>query len=146
MAGFDAGSVVEPLNYTFEPHVKGAAGTIREPTDAQLQEFYQGIKTMLADFKGKLPEGADSISDPTELMGIIEDLDFEVIAAITDRVAGIYSGLCSDHPSKAQILKLPPRIRNVFFGWLQQEVMSPEVVGGGGNAQVLTLPPAAAAR
>jgi hypothetical protein len=41
-------------------------------------------------------------------------------------------------------MALPMRIRTIFYRWLQEEVMSPEAVSGGGNAQVTTLRSAAA--
>jgi hypothetical protein len=145
MAGFDSGTVVEPLDYTFEAHIKGCKGTIKEPTDRQLAEYLSGIKELVSSFKGQLPESlVQGSTDITELMNAVEDLDPEVIIRFHEGMAGLFAALCSGEPDKATILKLPIRIRAVFYAWLQQEVMSPEAAPGGGSAQVVTMPRAAA--
>ena len=133
MAGFDAGSVVEPLSYTFRPHVE-AAGTIREPDDKQIAAFLTGLKEIGAEFRDKIPEDVDT-GNPAEILAAIEDLDTSVVLQVNAKLAGLYADLCSGAPSRSQVLALPPRIRTIFFSWLQQEVLSPEAVPGGGSTQ-----------
>jgi hypothetical protein len=141
MAKFDAGSVVEPLEWTFEPFVPGAKGVVKEPNDAQITQYLRDIKAIAAEIKAKVPDAPDG-NDPADLMSSLDDLDPEGIRELTGKMAGIVAALCSDDPSAETILALPPRRRTMFFGWLQQEVMSPEAAPGGGNAQVTTLRPA----
>jgi len=143
MPAFDSGSVVEPLDWSFEKHVKGARGTVREPNDRQIADYLADMKKFIASTKGKLPEDVDA-DNPAELVAAMDGLDPEITVQLHQELAGVYASLCSGEPSRELLLKLPPRIRTVFYGWLQREVMSPEVVPGGGSAQVTTLRPAAA--
>ncbi|HTJ67547.1 MAG TPA: hypothetical protein VL551_08475 [Actinospica sp.] len=139
MAGFNAEAVVEPLDYSFRPHVD-KAGTIKEPTDRQIAAYLAGVKKLIKDYRGQLPD--DLIGGSTDMAAVlsaVEDLDAEVTVRFNADMAGLFADLCSGDPSKDDILALPPRIRAVFARWLQQEVMAPEAAPGGGNAQVKTL-------
>ena len=137
MAAFNAGTVVEGLDWTFEPFVR-ASGTIQEPTDAQVAQYMKDIKAIAAEVKAKVPDAPDG-GDLVDLTDAVADLDLDSIADLTGKMAGIVAALCSGDPSAETILALPPRRRTMFYGWLQQEVMSPEAAPGGGNAQVTTL-------
>ena len=142
MTGFNAATVVEALDWTFEPFVR-ASGVIQEPNDDQINAYLTDVKAIGAEIKEKVPDAPDGNS-PTDLMDALEDLDLDSVAELTGRMAGIMAALCSGEPSREQILALPPRRRTMFYGWLQQEVMSPQAAAGGGNAQVRTLRSAAA--
>jgi hypothetical protein len=152
MPGFDAGSVVEPLDYSFktllDPSGKpycDKAGAVREPTDRQLADYLAGIKKLVASFRGKLPDDLMSgTASPAELTDAVGDLDPEVVIEFHAGLAAVVAKLCSDDPSAEDLLKLPIRIRGLFYSWLQQEVMAPEAAPGGGSAQVTTLRRAAA--
>jgi hypothetical protein len=143
MPAFDSGSVVEPLDYSFEKHIPGCKGTVQEPTDKQIAKYLADVKKMSAEMKASLPEGIDA-DDPMELLAAMETLDTDIVLKMHDTLAGIYASLCSGEPSKATLLKLPARIRVMFYAWLQQEVMAPEAAPGGGMASVKQLRPAAA--
>jgi hypothetical protein len=143
MAAFNAGTVVEALDWTFEPFVPGAKGVVKEPNDAQITQYLRDLKAIAAEIKAKVPDAPDG-NDPADLMSSLDALDPEGISELTGKMAGIVAALCSGDPSKETILALPPRRRVMFFGWLQQEVMSPEAAPGGGSAQVRTLRSAAA--
>jgi hypothetical protein len=142
MAGFNAGSVVEPLDYDFRPFVD-AHGTITEPTDAKIAAYLDGIKAIIKKAEGLIPEGVDE-NDPGALVKALDNLEASAVVGVMGEMAELYSKLCSGKPTKAQILNLPMRIRQVFFAWLQSEVMSPEVVTGAGNGAVTQLPRAVA--
>jgi hypothetical protein len=62
----------------------------------------------------------------------MEDLDVEIVASMTQQMATIVADLCGGFPARDDILRVPPRIRNMFFAWVQEQVMSPEAVTGGG--------------
>lgn len=136
MAGFDAGSVVDPLDYTFKPDVD-VEGVIKEPSDKQIAEYMTNVKNLVKDLKGKLPDalltGGDI--DITQLFAAADDLDPGVVVDFHTQMAGLFAKLCSGEPSKASILALPIRKRVMFYGWLQREVMSPEPASGGGKQQ-----------
>ena len=142
MAAFNAGTVVEGLDWTFEPFVH-ASGTIREPNDEQIAAYLADVKAIGQEVREKVPDAPEG-SNPADLMAALENLDLGQVAELTGKMAGIMAALCSGDPSKETILALPPRRRTMFYGWLQAEVMSPEAAPGGGNAQVRTLRSAAA--
>lgn len=142
MAGFSAESVVEPLDYDFRTKDDPDAvhGTVKEPTDKQIAAYLSGVKRLVKEFRGKLPdEMIAGSTDIAAMLSAVEDLDEDLTLKFNDGMADLFAGLCSGEPSKADILGLPPRIRAVFFNWLQREVMSPEAAPGGGKAQVKNL-------
>lgn len=145
MAGFDAASVVEPLDYTLRPHVD-KAGTIREPNDRQIADYLGGYQKLIRDYRGQLPDQlvAGVSPDIGAVLDAATELDTEVVLKLNADVAALVAALCSNDPSKDDILGLPPRIRGMFCSWVQKEVMSPEAAPGGGRAQVRTLRSAAA--
>lgn len=144
MAGFNAATVVEPLDYDFrtKDNPKGKYGVIREPNDRQIADYMSGVKTLVKGLRADLPEaiakGGDDV-DIAALFMAVDDLDPEVVVKFHDDMAGIFASLCSGEPSKEDILSVPIRIRVVFYGWLQTEVMSPEVAPGAGS-NVTKLP------
>jgi hypothetical protein len=141
LAGFDAASVVEPLDYTLRPHVD-KAGTIREPNDRQIADYLAGYQQMVKDYRDKLPdELVAGIGNPDvgAILDATAELDTELVIKLNTEVAGLVAALCSGDPSKDEILGLPPRIRAMFCAWVQKEVMSPEAAPGGGRSQVKTL-------
>jgi hypothetical protein len=143
MAGFDAGTVVEPLDYKFEAFAPGCNGRISEPTDDQIVKFLTDIKELVTRLH-KEAEASVASRDPADLVDAIEELDPSVVGEFHQELAGIFAGLCSDTPSREAILRLPMRVRVVFYGWLREQVMNPEAAPGAGNAQVTTLRSAAA--
>jgi hypothetical protein len=155
---FNAATVVEALEWTFEPLLK-AKGVIKEPTDDQIVKFLTDVKELVtrlheearqraasaAEAPGTdlVPAGAES-RNPADLVDAIEELDPAVVGEFHQELAGIFAELCSDDPSREVLLQLPMRIRVIFYSWLRQEVMNPEAAPGAGNAQVTTLRSAAA--
>jgi len=144
MAGFNAATVVEALDWTFEPFVPGAKGVIAEPNDDQITAYLTGMKALMAEVGDEVPALPDGSSDPADLIAALDDLDPASMQKLNGKMAVLYAELCSGNPSREAILGLPPRRRTMFYGWLQQEVMSPEAAPGGGSAQVTTLRSAAA--
>lgn len=137
MAGFKAESVVEALDYDFNPYVQ-VSGTIPEPTDRQIADFLGDMKNVFKEVEKDLPQGID-LDDMGSIMAAMDDLDTEVTIKITGQMCVLYAKLCSGTPSEQQIKDLPPRIRQIFFNWLQQEVMAPEAVTGGGQQAATPL-------
>jgi hypothetical protein len=137
MAGFNAATVVEALDWDFHPYAD-ANGTVQEPTDPQIRAFVDALAKLTESVRDKLPEddGEPTAADIALALGNAIESHQEM--------AGIYAALCSGEPSAETLLALPMRIRVVFYSWLQQEVMSPEAAPGGGSAQVTTLRSAAA--
>jgi len=146
--GFDAGAVVEPLDWDFTKFDAGK-GTIPEPTDAQIDRLFKDIAGMSKEIMSKagLPEGE---ATPEELLAALANLPDDVDFGIGDMMktmSKIFAKLCTNQPTQAQLMKLPLRIRMRFFVWLAGE-LRPEDFGPAstsparGNGQVLQLPPA----
>lgn len=143
MAKFDAGAVVEALEFTFKPHAD-LEGTVPEPNDRQIAAFQKAMKDEIIKAARELGVTGDiSIG---EFMAALEKTDqtVEEVIEVNRRAAKIFADLCSGHPSQAQLMKVPPRARLAFFRWLQGEVLSPEALTGAGNVRELRPRSAAA--
>jgi hypothetical protein len=159
VASFDAGTVIEALDYTLEPFVPGRKGTIREPTSVQVQAFLTanakemqrlrkeaGVEPPAGDGAAGEVQAADAdpemISD--ELLAKLAAVDPKKVEAAQRRGARIYADLCSGEPSAEDLMKLPHRIMLKFAEWLMGEVMSPEAVTGAGRPHLTAVPSSAA--
>ena len=146
MPQFDAAGIVEGLECKLKPFAD-FEGVIPEPTDRQIGDFLAGLKKTFAAAReslGGLAGDAD-LTDSEQLMAAVDALDPEKYVQFQEQMAGLHAGLCSGAPSAAQILQVPLRRRQLFYQWLQGEVMSPEAATPGGNGQVTILPRAAGA-
>lgn len=146
MPKFEAASVVEELRYDFNPYVD-AAGVIDEPTDKMVGAFMSEIQELTSGGLGRVGISQEDIAeagdDPEKIMNAVAGLKPDEVVKVMSDMAAAYAKLCDGKPSKAQLLKLPLRVRVLFFGWLQREVMSPEAVPPAGIAGVTPLPRAA---
>lgn len=149
MAGFDAGEVIEPMDWDFTRY-KAGKGTVPEPSDVETerflrkwrllvvqvvsaaeiaanemidQEIEQRKQEALARVEGK-PIKVPTIAEALELMKQVDVSD--TAPEIADAMADLVSKFCKNKPSKAQLLKLPNRIRGAFYGWLIGQVTNPE--------------------
>lgn len=145
MPQFDAFGIVEGLQCRLKPYAD-FDDVIPEPTDLRIATFLKGLKTVMSSALTDMgvKEGTD-LTDPAQMMGALDDLEPDKFVEVMDGMAGLHADLCSGKPSKEQILAIPMRRRQMFYQWLQTEVMSPEAVTPGGNGQVLNLPRAAGA-
>jgi hypothetical protein len=139
---FDAGSVVEGLECTLQPY-SDFTGTIKEPNDQQVASFFKGLRDVAKEVRGQIPDDLDQ-DDANSVLDALNSMDIDVTVRFADEVAVIYSALCSGHPTKRQILAVPPRRRQAFYNWLQSEVMNPEAGGGAGSPAPATPQPSLA--
>lgn len=147
MAGFDAGNVVEAMDWDFTKY-KAGKGTVPEPSDVELERFlrkYRVLVTSVMQAAGVeiivrdnemielKPDGvtrtqALTMPEAIKLMGEIdlekveESSSYKISDAMLDLVVTITKG----KPSKQQLLKLPNRIRGAFFGWLIGQLTNPD--------------------
>jgi hypothetical protein len=156
MPQFDALGVVEGLECKLKPYADFEE-TIPEPSDRQIGEFLKGLKELMSGALATMgiEEGVD-LTDPAQMMTALDQLEPDKFVEVQDAMAGLHAALCGEEtdaegsvtkpgkPSKAQILQVPMRRRNLFYQWLQGEVLSPEAAPGGGSAQVTVLPSRAA--
>ena len=140
MPSFDAGAVVEALDYDFTKAGVKAKGVVPEPTDAAIGRFLDGLKGIYAEAQktltADLPEGAS----PDEMLAALNQLSGDSFVKFMADTAGLFGELCSSKPDKDTLLALPLRVRVAFYGWIQGEVISPEAGTGGGTAVVRSLP------
>lgn len=146
MPQFDAETIVDPIKLKLLPYVEGFDWTvIAEPSDRQIGEFLKGLKELMSGAMKTIgiEDGVD-VTDPEQMMRALDDLEPDKFVEVQETMAALHAGLCSDCPSKEQLLKVPMRRRMALFNWLQGEVLNPEAAPGGGNAQVTVLPSRAA--
>lgn len=143
--GFKAEGLVQPLDWDFKPYID-ASGVIDEPMDKELSEFSDAWRKEIIESAKDVGANPKDLEDMgrEEILKILEAIDPEKQKATARRQAEIFSRLCSGHPTTAQLMKLPPRVRGRFYRWLNSEVVSPEAEPGAGNGQVIQLPSAAA--
>jgi hypothetical protein len=145
MPQFDASGVVEGLECRLKPYAD-FDDVIPEPSDRQIGEFIKGLKTLMSSaLKTMGIEDGLDLTDPGQMMKALDELEPDKFVEVQGGMAQLHSDLCSGRPSKEQILQVPMRRRNLFYQWLQQEVMSPEAATPAGNGQVRILPRAAGA-
>jgi len=139
MAKFDAGNVVEALDYDFTaiPGLADVKGTIREPTSAQVQLYVNASRAELARMRREA--GVVDETDPEAVIAALEKVSPERTVQAQKNNAEILSALCSGHPTGGQLMKLPHRVMHAFGEWLAREVLDPEALTGAGKAQVLPL-------
>jgi hypothetical protein len=130
--GFDAASVVEPLEYKFGKFVKGCDGVTPEPDDKIIAQFVDDLKKIIDKAKSQLPMEVDT-DDPAAVMAAISSLESDNFMEVAEDMAAVYAGLTQGQPSAEDMLALPPRVRNLYYAWLQHEVMSPEAVPAAGT-------------
>ncbi len=148
MPKFDAGAVVEPLDYDFTTvrgySRKSAKGTITEPSDEKIAAFLTSLRDTMKEAGTIVGNGVGDVTDPTAFFGQLDSYDPEKLLGVFRGLATAYAALCSGHPSAEEIMDLPLRVRVKFFAWLQEEVVSPEAGPGAGIAAVIPLRSAAA--
>lgn len=137
MGGFDAGTVVSPLDYSFEPYTK-TKGRIPEPSDDQISEFMEAIKAVMVEAQKEMNFEVD-VNDTAAVMAAVEKFDGASLTKMSKTMAGAYGALCSGKPSADQLLEVPLRVRLAFYAWIQNEVVNPEAGPGAGTAQVTQL-------
>jgi hypothetical protein len=144
MAGFDAGKAVSPLDYTLKPYID-VAGRLKEPSDRQIADFMDGIKSLFKQAQAAGLEGLEDTdsTDPNTLIDALDQLSGDAVVEMFGTMAEMYAALCSGVPSKEQLLQLPLRVRGAFYAWVQDEVINPEAAPAAGMRPVTTLPRAA---
>lgn len=133
--GFDAGTVVEPLDWTFVKITGNEKdqGTIKEPTDRMIDEFFSGLNALSDKLAKDL--GADKAPGPESTMATVATVPDDSVTSLgidkyLDELNKLAGRLCSGSPSATQLKKLPLRRRMPFFIWLIGE-LRPNLFGAG---------------
>lgn len=144
MPSFDAGAVVEALDWDFTKAGVKAKGAVPEPTDAAIGRFLDGLKKLYAEAQKSLTAELPADASPDQMLDALNQLSGDSFVKFMADTAGLFAELCSNKPDKETLLALPLRVRVAFYGWIQGEVISPEAGTGAGSAVVTKLPSAAA--
>jgi hypothetical protein len=138
---FSASVDIEPLDYDFKPYVD-TKGTVPEPSNEAVTEFYAGIGNMLEAALGE--DRLGDILTPAEL------IDFKLrkpeplmkVQAATSNVddmnkaselaLDLHAAVCGGSPSRDDLAALPYRVRQAFYGALQRW-LSPDASRPAGN-------------
>jgi hypothetical protein len=126
--GFDAGTVIEPLDWDFTEWNLGK-GTIPEPSEERVIKFQkklQAVMIRVAQEAQPPEEEADADPDRDRSRDWLRELERAQASGIAEEIAHeidlIYGRFCQDQPSAETIGKLPYRVKVAFFRWLQEEL------------------------
>lgn len=143
--GFDAGTVAEPLDWTFVAFgTLDDKGTIPEPSrddcdlfqnryTGLLQAIWKHTQVAVVGAQGAAKESTEDDADAA--MTIFERLDLwvsesrvepEAAARINDEVIAIVTDLCHGSPTEAQLRLLPSRQFRAFVAWLNEQITNPK--------------------
>jgi len=108
MPTFDAGTVVEALDWDFHAAGVKAKGTIPEPSDAQIGAFLDAVKNLYTKAKGSglAVDTGDGNLTPEQMLDALAGVTGEAYVEFMASLAEIFATLCSDKPTKANLLAL----------------------------------------
>jgi hypothetical protein len=138
MPTFDAGSVVEPLEYKLAPYSK-ASGVITEPTDQQIGDFLDGLRDLFTESQESGLSADVDTDDPAAMVEALASMNSAELVGMLRKLAELMSTLCSGKPTADELLALPLRVRVKFFGWVMSEVVNPEAEPAAGTPQPIQL-------
>ena len=118
MAGFKA-TQVEGLDYDLRPYVD-AHGTVPEPSDDLVEAFYYGLANVLKEALGEERLEGVNIRNADELAPLMADLSREDYKATRVTLLDLYANLCDGRPSRDELEALPYRVRQAFYGAVQE--------------------------
>lgn len=118
MAGFDAGTSVEAMDYDFTTTKGGVGkGTVPEPSTADMKKFqrdFSDIQRRAMAIEGDANDVAEmSAEDFEALQDTMESLGEEMDVCIAK--------LCKDSPSVDDVASLPFRMKTAFAKWLMEQ-------------------------
>ncbi len=144
MPKFDAGALVEALDWDFTKAGVKAKGVTPEPSDQLIGDFLDGIKKLYAEARHLIAADLPDNATAEQMLDAMSDVSGADFVDMMARTAGLFADLCSGSPSQENLLDLPLRVRVGFYSYMQSEVVNPEARTGAGNRQVVRLPSAAA--
>jgi hypothetical protein len=158
--GFKASEAVPKLEWDFTEYVPGAKGVSPEPSNLSILNFNlnirslvdatRRIKTAQVEQSVAKANGATKEEKEAELakwsaldlekatLEVLDEMTQIVPAAegeeIQRKEAKLVAELLQDCPSEEQIMGLPGRVRQAYFGWIAGQLMDPEFGAAGTNS------------
>ena len=143
MPAFDAAGLADSLEWDFGPFGVKKKGVIPEPSDRQIGDFLDGLKSLFEASRDLLPEQLAGDATPEAMLEAMSQVTGDKFVTMMADIAGLFAQLCSSKPDKDTLLEIPLRYRVTFYGWVQGEVFTPE--GGTGVGTVVEMRPGSAA-
>lgn len=150
--GFDAESVVEPMDWNFSKFGAGK-GTIPEPSDIEVERFLKKYQVLISQtlrsaerraieqLDTAINEAAGdedrllTLEESVAVMGRIDSNELISSSEASDALLELFATITKGQPSKEQMLALPHRIRAAFYGWVMGQLTNPDF-----SAAVATKP------
>lgn len=125
---FDASKDADPLEYDFNPYAD-AKGAVPEPSDGQVAAFYEGLSKQFTRALGEDRTAGLDPTDPLSVAELFQSLDADDHEKLYTSLLDLHAEVCSEQPTRAELEKLPFRIRRMFYGavqgWLRPEGWKP---------------------
>lgn len=118
--GFDASKVIEPLDWNFEKYDAGS-GTVPEPSEKDVEKLFRDIAAATSKLTERFGEDV-SVDDLLVQLSDLPEGESLGFAAMIEALTKAFAGLCKGQPSKAQLNRLPMRVKLAFFAWLTREL------------------------
>lgn len=136
--GFDAGTVVAPLDWNFEKYNAGK-GTVPEPSDKDIDKLFKDLSKVSQQILVAAGITDAVNASPGAVMQTLAETSGDLgVEKIVTGFTKAFATLCKGQPTAIQLNKLPMRVRMKFYMWLADE-LRPET-GGAGSMPRLQLP------
>ena len=151
MPKFDAGSIGGDLDYDFsELGQPGIAGTIPEPSRFAVKKFFKNVQAAFKELK-LIDKNAPDQASPDSIVSTMNAIDDEeLFDTLTEKITQNIAELCGGEqdengewsggsPTHDQIAALKYRHFMVFFAYIMENLMNPELSRPGSNRSQVRL-------
>lgn len=132
MPAFKATEAAEPLDYDFRP-IFDESGTVPEPTDDQVSEFYAGLTAVMRDALGDERIGDVDLTDPEQVGRLYATLTADDHRTLYGQLLDVHHAVTGERPSREALEALPFRVRQAWYGAVQGW-LRPEASGAATNS------------
>lgn len=116
------------VQYNFHPDAPVIKGTIPDPSDDMLQEYYKEMREMFRESGiDDLPSEAEIRANRDKLDELMDKIERFDRIETHHRLLEIIAKLCQNQPSVDDMMQLPYRKRVRFVRFVQKELADPEV-------------------
>ena len=117
--GFKAVDTVEVLDYDFTPW--GGSGVTPEPSDAQIKAFQKALRSIIGPAlveRQRAVEAVETTPSAAEMEALLARGEDNEADEQFDALLTAVAAVCSHKPTKAEIKKLPYRVKRHFCGYI----------------------------
>lgn len=105
---------------------QGTFGSIPEPSQQQVNAWKVGLSKLAAEYGY-----SGDPNDTEELAEFMANLETEDLDAQEERTAELYAELCSDVPDTEELMRIKPRYRQAFYGYVAAKFQGEGQAPGG---------------